>query len=154
MHKAISLTIALLISGTAAAQSVYKCVDDKGRPTFSQRPCGAAAKQINVEATTVGSVAPDATGMRDVRTAMRRDDIERDIRTTQDRIDDNRAAMDRELAALRAKKTRANNNLAGATWEQSISTEMDAVTSRYNGLIDQDLRLLDRLRDELAANGG
>ena len=39
--------------------------------------------------------------------------------------------MSREMDALRAQKARANNNLAGATWEQSLSTEMQAVASRY-----------------------
>lgn len=40
--------------------------------------------------------------------------------------------MDQELDAIRNKKRYANNTLAGATWEQSLSTEMNAVTSRYN----------------------
>ena len=39
--------------------------------------------------------------------------------------------MEQELAALRIKKMQANNNLAGATWEQSISTEMSVVVEKY-----------------------
>lgn len=39
--------------------------------------------------------------------------------------------MEQELAALRTKKMQANNNLAGATWEQSISTEMSVVVEKY-----------------------
>lgn len=36
---------------------------------------------------------------------------------------------DAEMAALKAQKGRAHNNLAGATWEQSISTEMTALAT-------------------------
>jgi hypothetical protein len=41
-----------------------------------------------------------------------------------------RAQCDKQLAALRAQKALANNNLAGATWEGSISGEMTAVATR------------------------
>ncbi|SEG07299.1 hypothetical protein SAMN05216242_11576, partial [Thauera chlorobenzoica] len=43
---------------------------------------------------------------------------------------------------LRNKKDRANNNLAGAMWEQSISEEMNATVARY------DLRMRG-IRDEI-----
>lgn len=37
---------------------------------------------------------------------------------------------DSQLQALQAKKRSANNNLAGATWESSISSEMGAIATR------------------------
>ncbi|MBX3680776.1 MAG: hypothetical protein KF710_11410, partial [Rhodocyclaceae bacterium] len=40
------------------------------------------------------------------------------------------------LMQLALKKRRANNNLAGATWEASISTEMEATTTRYKARMD------------------
>ena len=47
--------------------------------------------------------------------------------------------MDTKLASLKVVKGRANNNLAGATWEQSLSTEMLAVVETYKvkaGMLD------------------
>ena len=51
---------------------------------------------------------------------------------------------DNKLAALKITKGNAKNNLAGATWEQSLSTEMLAVVETYKvkaGMID--IRLAD-----------
>jgi hypothetical protein len=39
--------------------------------------------------------------------------------------------LEAELGALERKKLYAKNNLAGATWEQSISTQMQAVNEKY-----------------------
>ena len=55
--------------------------------------------------------------------------------------------MTREMDALRAQKARANNNLAGATWEQSLSTEMQAVAARYKAPLAPNAAIL-HLRDE------
>lgn len=63
------------------------------------------------------------------------------------------AQMDLELAELQQKKLNARNNLAGATWEQSISTEMNAVTSRYRSKIDAKVEENKRLSAELASLG-
>ena len=49
-------------------------------------------------------------------------------------------------AQLRAKKTRANNNLAGATWEQSISDEMQAVAAEYDMKLRKATKELDELK--------
>ena len=46
-------------------------------------------------------------------------------------IADNRTAMEAELNALQQEKMLAKNNLAGATWEQSIPPEMHAVSEKY-----------------------
>jgi hypothetical protein len=45
-------------------------------------------------------------------------------------MQDKRRACDKELSRLRASKSNASNNLAGATWEQSLSTEMSAIATR------------------------
>ena len=53
--------------------------------------------------------------------------------------------MNAELERLRNKKATANNNLAGATFEQSISSEMQAVTASYDVRIrsvDEELKRL------------
>jgi hypothetical protein len=45
-------------------------------------------------------------------------------------LNQTRARCDAELQTLHARKSRANNNLAGATWEASLSQEMQAVSLR------------------------
>lgn len=57
--------------------------------------------------------------------------------------------MEQELAALRAKKMQANNNLAGATWEQSISTEMSVVVEKYKAQKESDGERLKAMNAEL-----
>lgn len=62
--------------------------------------------------------------------------------------------MSGELAALRAKKAQANNNLAGAVWENSISEEMSAVVARYDVRIRglrEEIRRLEGEREALRA---
>ncbi|TAG44303.1 MAG: hypothetical protein EAZ30_17320 [Betaproteobacteria bacterium] len=45
-------------------------------------------------------------------------------------ISTQRAACDQELKTLQARKGTASNNLAGATYEVSISSEMTAIATR------------------------
>lgn len=57
--------------------------------------------------------------------------------------------MKKEIAYLRYKKLYSRNNLAGATWEESISTEMEAVTSKYKIQIDLHQEEIKQFRDEI-----
>lgn len=63
------------------------------------------------------------------------------------------AACDRHQAQLQAKKRSANNNLAGAVWEQSISEEMSAAARECGTRSRQLLAEMDSLRQECAAVG-
>ena len=56
-----------------------------------------------------------------------------------------------ELFQLRLKKTNAANNLAGATYENSISNEMTAVTQNYDTLIRTDESQISDLERQLDA---
>jgi hypothetical protein len=56
--------------------------------------------------------------------------------------------MDRELAALREEQSKAKNNLAGATWQQSIATEMTAVTNKYQLKIQDAQHRLDAIKSD------
>lgn len=58
--------------------------------------------------------------------------------------------MDAELAALRDKKSYANNNLAGAAWQQSLSTEMEAAVGKYQAKIKTAQDAIDALRKDRA----
>lgn len=144
---------AAILLATTPAGAVYKCVID-GRTTYSQRPCADDAQQIDTtpargrrtapgqttSTERVSETAHDLAGARHLR------NLDFDIDRTERRIDALRQRMSREMDALRAKKAHANNNLAGATWEQSIGTEMQAVASRYTTDIEAEQRKLDDLR--------
>ena len=65
-------------------------------------------------------------------------------------IEQRNRRMQSELDGLRYRKSFANNNLAGATYEQSLSTEMQAVTSRTRAQNDVDFERIRALRADLA----
>lgn len=144
-----AVLILALATTQAGAATIYKCKDDRGRPVFSQQPCGDKAETLEVNAKSV--VTSDRAGddWASVRNGLRRDEVETDISRVQRRIEFYQDEMDRKLHKLRAQKRRAANDLIGATWEQSISTEMQSVTDRYRNLIEQERYKLDRLYDEL-----
>ena len=50
---------------------------------------------------------------------------------------------------LKQKKLQANNNLAGAVWEQSLSSEMQAVTAELNAKISDANKNIDTLQKEV-----
>jgi uncharacterized small protein (DUF1192 family) len=77
-------------------------------------------------------------------------ELEYEIQRRRSNIVDEQAAMEREVATLREKKAHVNNNLAGATWEKSISEEMSAVVARYDVRIRTLQDEIDRLDRDLA----
>ncbi len=140
-----------------AQAAVYKCVVD-GRTTFSDRPCAADAARVEMKVyrpsadeavraeERVRGLQATLSAKQDTRQRRR---LLRNIRDAEDEIASLQRAMDDEHRALKQKKRRASNNLAGATWEESISTEMRAVTSRYVAKIDFVKEQLARYRAEL-----
>ena len=70
------------------------------------------------------------------------------IRAAENERDDLVRRMDLELEILRLKKTAANNNLAGATYEHSLSAEMQAVSTSYDTKIRSKEEEIKRLRAE------
>lgn len=145
----IDLLTALLITVTpvAHAQSVYKCTGPDGRVTFSQAPCA-----IDAETYDVTVDRPRDEDAEAARSRVDSIDLERQRRAHDLRIDEARrrltkleVARDDELDALRQQQARAANNLAGATWLQSIATEMQVVTLRYDSQIDEVRREIEQL---------
>lgn len=137
-----AFVLAVVLSAPAMAQ--YKCV--KGGVTMYQdAPCklpGDMGQGTAAQASQQGQAAPpvaqtNAASQQEAARlkaffAQRDDDRRREkIATLEREVVSLQSSMDRELALLRLKKSTAANNLAGATWEQSISTEMQAVTARY-----------------------
>lgn len=77
-------------------------------------------------------------------------DLEEQVKFLERRIGSRNTAMANEMAAVRNQKRLANNNLAGATWEQSLSTEMQAIAAKPKALNDVDIERIKLIQSELA----
>lgn len=164
--KPIIFAALATISVAVQAQDAYKCKTAAGY-VYQDSPCRVAAPAkppvaTEVSAPTVkaepvppgGETESHVDRQKRLVDAMAKDrkrsDLRYQIAGAERDIDALVASMNNELAVLRAQKSTANNNLAGATWEQSISTEMQAVTNRYQIQIDAARAQLVVLRAELA----
>lgn len=147
----------------AAAQ--FKCTGADGKVTFQQTPCATADKQqqMNIRSAPPTPVAGKASGesgtveqrmVRSMERERRIREIEQEIADTEAGMNRRGALMQAEMSAIRDRKALASNNLAGATWEQSLSTEMQAVAAKYKTLSDLDLERLKQLRADLAKAKG
>lgn len=171
----VKIALAMLciaISANVSAQ-VYKCRDG-GTTVFSATPCAADAKPIDVrpasgsartqQAERLAEPAPNTqrAGSVQQNSLTDRADVAARRRILEDEIyrkERSVSALYDELAAkqgqLRQTKNRSMNNLAGATWEQSISDEMKAVAAEYDIKIrgaQGEVDALKRKRDELSRN--
>ncbi|QNM94921.1 DUF4124 domain-containing protein [Chitinimonas koreensis] len=162
-------TIAALAVAAIAmpATAINKCVDSAGKITFSDTPCPTSDKSTNIKIRpSTGNAAPAnaqpastdrplTAGERLVEEARqldrskKRSEVEASIAKLDRDYENLAASMQADLDALKAKKSRAKNNLAGATWEQSISTEMQAITTSYDNRMKTNREQANRLREQL-----
>lgn len=149
MQARLFMLLALGPVAFAAQAEMYKCTDANGRITYTEVACKTPGKVVGVERASASELR---SGKDQVATMSHRGDIalkERQIRNLESEADELKATMNAELNALKAKKLRASNNLAGATWEASISKEMDAVSTNYQTMIMDTMRRLHAARREL-----
>lgn len=171
-RRALLTLSALLVAASAHAQ-VYKCKID-GKTVFADRPCATDAKPIDVRPasghsapalpplviTTPGATQPINSSSNPQAVVARMEharalrEMDHRIEVEHSRIREEEGRMNAELAALRAKKAQANNNLAGAVWENSISEEMTTVVGRYDLRIRAIQGEIERLQGERAKLAG
>lgn len=166
------LIMSMLAAASLAHGQVYQCPGPDGRRVFQQSPCDGG-KKLEVKpasgpsagAPTASPAAPAAVGMsadERVLATMQRDrlarerqyrirDLQAAIAQIEQGISQRNAQMTAELDQLSRRKAMANNNLAGATLEHSISAEMQAVTQKYKTMNDADFERLRVMRSELEA---
>lgn len=165
------LAVALIVTVAVAPvqAQVYKCKDPSGTTVYSAQPCAINAKPIDLRpasgssrqaAPAAAPVSPSAetsSVASDPRTLVQRGNdaaqrriLDDDITRKQREIAAMNAEHEAEQAALREKKGRARNNLAGATWEQSISDEMQAVAAAHNTRVSIAQRELEDMRTRRA----
>ena len=155
---------ALLVALSSSGWAQYKCVDGEGKVTFQQMPCPGTASGLKLDVRPAAGAGPamapqpaaSVTGVAAEMQWVRKMERDRKLKEQQQRIADLEATIDGrnrrmqdEMAAIQSRKAQAKNNLAGATWEQSLSTEMQAVASKYQALNDADQARLTQLRAEL-----
>ena len=142
---------ALLIAGPALGQ-VYKC-NQGGSVVFTSTPCDTGAKPLDVKPASGQGRRPELPSSESpaqasapgtppaakplslterADQAARRRILDDEIWRKQQSINVLSDEMQQRQTQLRNKKSWANNNLAGAVWEQSISDEMQAVAAEYD----------------------
>lgn len=153
MIKPAIFMTAVLFSA-APVWAINKCTGPDGKAVFQDAPCAGKGEQIVVKpASGNAPVAPAPTAATPTSTATaapagtaaaatqkkegafgeswrRKTDLESHL------ISNAKAALnahlndcDAQQRQLASKKNLARNNLAGATWEQSISAEMQAAAT-------------------------
>lgn len=175
----IRALIAIALLAALPAWAITKCVGADGRVSFQDAPCAdgrgeevklrlssaAAPKPATALPTAVDTAPlPAGAGVAAPPIAVRKENTfgERWQRRTflENRgLPDARAALEnhqsdcaRAQARLAAKKRRALNNLAGATWEESISGEMQAAAiscDTQTRVLQSELDMLQREYREL-----
>ena len=150
--------IALLFAASTPAWAIYKCDDGTGKQIFQDRPC-TTGKSASIEVRPASGHAPKEepvraakdqhsgnplTGTTKPMTEAQRLNEPADQISNLSRLKDIndlylggayertrrvQSSCNREMDALANKKRFSANNLAGATWEQSISAEMQAVAA-------------------------
>ncbi|WP_240223619.1 DUF4124 domain-containing protein [Rheinheimera hassiensis] len=151
------LPLLLITVPALVSANVYKC-EVNGVITYSQIPCSDDAQVTDYSRDEIADPPqPQSTTSTDKAAAtMNRlsDSIKkRDMRIAINRLKSDKAKLqnqrDAKMAKLKNSKRYANNNLAGAVWEESLSNEMAAIAAQY----DTDVRAIDveidRLNDEL-----
>lgn len=151
--KTLVAVVCMAVVLPASAQ-VYKCKEG-GTTVFSAMPCSADARTIDVKPAAGASrpAAPAASANLAPGTLSERADaaanrriLDDDIWRKQRSVDALHEELQTRQAQLRTKKGYANNNLAGAVWEQSISDEMQAVAAEYDLKIRRANKDLDDLK--------
>lgn len=150
----IVLGLGLSFSALLQAQSVYQCTTADGKTTFQQTPCDKSSteqkKDLNTEQNFIRNDNPRSTenAYQSMKTDNDARQRQREITKTQQKIDRLEQQRSQALTALRNKKLQASYNLAGATWEQSISTEMQSINHEYDSKIANEREYLKRLEKE------
>lgn len=148
-----ALTVAGCMLLASHALAINKCVGTDGKAVFQDAPCMGRGEAITVKpasgeapkpapvasaTTDTGAVAaaPPATGPNAKKEGAfgerwrRKTDLESHlIRNARGELSGHLQACQQQQSSLAAKKGSARNNLAGATWEASISAEMQAAAT-------------------------
>ncbi|MGI2141920.1 hypothetical protein [Shewanella baltica] len=158
-RKSLIILALVLTSGPtfSANAEVYKCADGK----YQADPCDENSRPVDLsgigsfikssDSISHSSVGSNATSdkKKEISTYIEKQRIAREIT----RLEGDRkrviAERDQRLRNLRESRQYANNNLAGATWEQSLAQEMTATAQEADTQVSSIDRQIEQLKDEL-----
>ncbi|QYJ79389.1 hypothetical protein [Shewanella acanthi] len=149
---ALFITIAATILSFSVNAEVYKCADGK----YQADPCDESSKPVDLSG--VGSVVkntdsvqaqPVDSSKQEIRTYVDNQRISREIAKLENdrkRVVERR---DQRMRDLQNGRRYANNNLAGATWQQSLAQEMSAVAQQAETQVTSIDRQIEQLRSAI-----
>jgi len=156
IHRLAVTAAVLLLASGAPAWAINKCAGPNGKAVFQDTPCAGQGSEITVKPAS-GYVSPPQAAASDTVPVTEAQRInanlakrERDMRKREleRAIEENTARCEQEQVTLQTRKSSAYNNLAGATWEQSISQEMQAAAQRCDTRGQELYRELERYQRE------
>lgn len=163
MLKQVVFALAAVVMVPAFA--INKCVGADGKTVFQDVPCAGQGQKIDVKpasgnATAMSPLPPNAAlpsgaagdkkeGAFGERWQRRTYLENRGVPDARTAISSHQAQCDSQQRSLAAKKGSATNNLAGATWEQSISAEMQAAATACDTRARELRKQLESLEKEL-----
>ncbi|GKS88146.1 hypothetical protein [Acidovorax sp. SUPP2539] len=135
IKHAVLLIAALAIT---PAWAINKCTSAEGKTVFQDAPCTGKGEIIDVKPAS--GKAPLVPAQSQINAAQkegafgetwrRKTDLEQHlIRNARADLQSHFTRCEQQQQALSQRKALANNNLAGATFEQSISAEMQAAAT-------------------------
>lgn len=145
----------LSIPLTATSESVYKCVDAQGKVTFSQRPCGDNAQEVQVRTTPAAEDAGDRLAdtidqHEELSRRLNAQSIEEQLRRREQELDSLSIARDRKDAEFERLYAEAvAKDPRNYTLQRSIMTRQNAMRSEYDTKISKAQRDVSRLQSEL-----
>ncbi|MCW3171383.1 hypothetical protein [Shewanella subflava] len=153
-----SFLILLLFVSCSSTAEVYNCADGK----YQAEPCDG--ESVPIDLSNVGSVISSPTNPNNILSSsssssdkksevssyIHKQQIKREISALEQ--DRRRVFKERDakIKELRERGRYASNNLAGATWQQSLAQEMTAVMQQADTVVGTLDRQISLLRSELS----
>lgn len=151
----IILAVMLTVCPTFSANAeVYKCADGK----YQADPCDENSQPVDLsgvgsfikssDSISQSSVGSNATSdkKKEISTYIEKQRVAREIT----RLEADRKRVierrDQRMHELQNGRRYANNNLAGATWQQSLAQEMAAVAQQTDTQVESIDRQIEQLR--------
>ncbi|MFT6692685.1 MAG: hypothetical protein ACJAXH_003225 [Colwellia sp.] len=153
MIKVVLFILSMILVNKTLAGTVYKCTVD-GVIKYSQMPCGDGEPEkviiLDVMSNSIKSPQkqPQSTTSNNDY-IIKSHIISNKIKRSEANIKKYQKKMVRELNVLKARTYSANNNLAGAIYQDALSTEMLAVTNKYQSLIDTSTTNINKLKSKI-----
>lgn len=157
MYKFILFIVLMVTASSNVSAAVYTCTVD-GVTQYSQMPCGDGAPE---KVTSLETIAPPIKSEQYSKSSSAKGNgylvkahiINNKIKRSEANIKAYQKKMVKEIKILKARTYNANNNLAGAVYQNALSREMVAVTNKYNTLIENEKISINKQKTLLSGLG-